>query len=647
MKSEEHLPPEKKEEETGDVAQEEVQQGSKGTSSNTPGDHDRLLPEDDEAASTRPAATLRRTSSTTITSRIYSVVDLGGSEICQSKGLTSGAELRKAAARARKVRPEHVSLLIEGSTDLLQDSDNLEEVTLLASSQQDHEISIENTIEVAGGEDADEAPKSLVHLIVDSEKVHWMKKLSRALSRANKKKKKAALRAGRQAAEPDSAAVASTASSYSSSCTSSSIDSLSSSRLFLSDSSSKTSSRCCPDISFDTFNSLNHLPDVDQDELQDDQAFYENYMSEEQMQIRSSENTTAASSNPPPVLSYWSAVLEDLPQRLRSDRPIMHLAIKLNSFHGLQIADPSLQDDAKLVLLAVRQNPEALSFASTRVKKMKSVVLEAVRKNAYALLYFADESLLNDFDLNLAAVKADGFYLRDVPEECHQNKNFVLTAVRQNPLAFRFVPDSLLDDPEVRRAAFVPPPSEMMSMGQRRLGANRQGQAPRTAKGYGKTGTAGGTTRNFHSCSASSEQSKAELSARAGQPQSSRRRTISTATESVRANPKSARTSSSPSSRASASGKTRHSDYVFEPRAIAPAMTPSSSSSSPGSGYPAYTPAPRHRKMTAPNTSRSQTSSSYNNTNDVSTHTAKTSTVRQNYRHLVRRAYTGYHANVI
>jgi len=107
-----------------------------------------------------------------------------------------------------------------------------------------------------------------------------------------------------------------------------------------------------------------------------------------------------------------------------------------------------LKGDKELVLLAVKQNWQALKYASKELRDDKDVVIEAVKKYGSALCY-ASQELKNDKELVLLAVKQNGDALKYASQELKSDKELVLLAVKQNGHALKYASQELRDDKEV------------------------------------------------------------------------------------------------------------------------------------------------------------------------------------------------------
>ena len=140
----------------------------------------------------------------------------------------------------------------------------------------------------------------------------------------------------------------------------------------------------------------------------------------------------------------------------------------------------NLSDDEDVVLAAVQNNGMALQFASNRLKATKNVALAAVNHNSQAVQHVSGR-LLKEKDIFLSSLKKDASAFAYVPNElaedwdvalaaCHheikvlqnltcknliQNKQFILNAVKLNPLAFIYAAEPLKRDLEIITETFA------------------------------------------------------------------------------------------------------------------------------------------------------------------------------------------------
>ena len=119
--------------------------------------------------------------------------------------------------------------------------------------------------------------------------------------------------------------------------------------------------------------------------------------------------------------------------------------------------------DKAIILDAVKQNVDALFYASKVLKADSEFMLAAVQQNVDNLRWASPE-LKADSEFMLAAVKQDGLALQDASKELFgkqsyffffkiSGKNIVLAAVRQNGLALEYAAPELTKDREIVLAA--------------------------------------------------------------------------------------------------------------------------------------------------------------------------------------------------
>lgn len=91
--------------------------------------------------------------------------------------------------------------------------------------------------------------------------------------------------------------------------------------------------------------------------------------------------------------------------------------------------------DEEVILEAVEQNGNSLTYASDELKAKKEVVLVAVNNDGDALQYAAGD-LASDVDVVLAAVACKGTSIQYASDEIRSDKNMVAYAIKQDGYAF-------------------------------------------------------------------------------------------------------------------------------------------------------------------------------------------------------------------
>ena len=111
--------------------------------------------------------------------------------------------------------------------------------------------------------------------------------------------------------------------------------------------------------------------------------------------------------------------------------------------------DDSLKNDHEFVLEAIKENCHVLELTDDSMRKDKELVLIAIKQGCYALQY-ADESLRKDKEIVLSAIKHSGGYnLKFADETLKKDKEVALAAVKESGSSLEFVDDFLKDDKEI------------------------------------------------------------------------------------------------------------------------------------------------------------------------------------------------------
>jgi hypothetical protein len=137
---------------------------------------------------------------------------------------------------------------------------------------------------------------------------------------------------------------------------------------------------------------------------------------------------------------------------LKWDRELVLAAVRQNG-NALQYASFWLRSDREVVREAVGQNGNALQYASRWLRSDREVVFAAVRQNGNALQY-ADDRLRADREVIFAAVRQNGNALGYADNYFFSgDREVVLAAVRQNGNALRYAHRRLQGDKEFVLAA--------------------------------------------------------------------------------------------------------------------------------------------------------------------------------------------------
>ncbi len=134
-----------------------------------------------------------------------------------------------------------------------------------------------------------------------------------------------------------------------------------------------------------------------------------------------------------------------------NNKEVVMAAVK-NNGQALAFASPSMQEDKEVVMAAVKNDGSAIQFASASLQKDKDVLLTSVKNNIYALYTYRE--LQHDKDIFMAAVPI-GYSLQFASPALRADKEFILSLVKKNGMALEFASFALKQDKEVIYAALT------------------------------------------------------------------------------------------------------------------------------------------------------------------------------------------------
>ena len=139
-------------------------------------------------------------------------------------------------------------------------------------------------------------------------------------------------------------------------------------------------------------------------------------------------------------------------ERLRNDANFIYeiMVTWKKGAETFRFASERLRDDAQLAHVAVAMESEALSYASDRLRDDALFVRTAMQqKQDVFVLYYASERLRSDKEIALAAVQQDGFALSLVSGGLHDDTELMRTAIKTDERALEFGSERLRDDPDI------------------------------------------------------------------------------------------------------------------------------------------------------------------------------------------------------
>ena len=149
------------------------------------------------------------------------------------------------------------------------------------------------------------------------------------------------------------------------------------------------------------------------------------------------------------IISYYENKSYDIIKN-SSYKEIVLKAVKKDGYSLIYTIN--LQNDKEVVLEAVKQNGNSLNFASSLLQNDKEVVLKAVKQNGNALL-FVSTNLQNNKEVVLNAIKQNCYALSFASIDLQNDKEIVLEAVKQNGFVLKYASIDLKNNKEIVTAA--------------------------------------------------------------------------------------------------------------------------------------------------------------------------------------------------
>jgi hypothetical protein len=115
---------------------------------------------------------------------------------------------------------------------------------------------------------------------------------------------------------------------------------------------------------------------------------------------------------------------------------------------AIKFADESLLEDYELAKLCVESLPITIRYFKGVILEDRQFMLEVIRKDG-SCLEFVSKKLKHDYELVHSAVSEFGFALEYAPDEFKMNKKIVIAAITQQPYAIQFADDTLKNDSEI------------------------------------------------------------------------------------------------------------------------------------------------------------------------------------------------------
>ena len=149
---------------------------------------------------------------------------------------------------------------------------------------------------------------------------------------------------------------------------------------------------------------------------------------------------------------------------LSDNRKVFEIAVRTYP-EAVQFASEKLRADADfmLKLIGISNSGKLLKHTLGNVRKNKRVVLEAVKHDASAIC-FVDPHMPDYRDAAFAAVQKDGIVLMHLSKEFQTDKALVAAALQSNFRAYKYVHTDLYNDPKLTRIIEKSPDSEWLDL---------------------------------------------------------------------------------------------------------------------------------------------------------------------------------------
>lgn len=148
-------------------------------------------------------------------------------------------------------------------------------------------------------------------------------------------------------------------------------------------------------------------------------------------------------------------IISQASSALRNDKEIILLAVSTNE-KALKYASKNLQDDKEIVKEAIKKGYNAFEYASKTLKEDKDFILELIEINPWVLHWTINTPINDDKEVIIKALKYDkptGNILHNANESLKNDKELIMIAVKKNGVNICFASEDLKNDKEVALTA--------------------------------------------------------------------------------------------------------------------------------------------------------------------------------------------------
>lgn len=154
------------------------------------------------------------------------------------------------------------------------------------------------------------------------------------------------------------------------------------------------------------------------------------------------------------AVSNQGEALRHASQTLKANESIVKIAVSAPlSVNTLDYASEALKDNKEVVLLAVKNSPNAFQSASGRLQQDKEVLITAASRMPFNEINSINPNAKNDDDVMKVAILRNTAGFRFASETLRNDKELVMATVRKQVRATKHIPARFHDDKEVMMAA--------------------------------------------------------------------------------------------------------------------------------------------------------------------------------------------------
>ena len=118
----------------------------------------------------------------------------------------------------------------------------------------------------------------------------------------------------------------------------------------------------------------------------------------------------------------------------------------------IKYVDESLREDEELAIIALKQNIAAICYLPEKIKDNKEIMIMAIKMNP-AVIKYVSKRLQNDKDIAITAIKENALAIKYVSKEIQADEEIMLMVVKQNGLLLEYASENLKNDVRILKTA--------------------------------------------------------------------------------------------------------------------------------------------------------------------------------------------------